>query len=912
MSIPLLTTKLFIPPLRPGLVARPRLLDKLSTTLRAGQRLILIAAPAGFGKTTLISAWLDQLTSCASPPRMAWLQLDRGDNDRVRFVSYLIAALQTIEAQWGQTAQAMLHTPLSADGDQTLNAALASLINDLAAQSVHSVIVLDDYHLIQARPVHDALAFLLDHVPPNVHFVVAGRADPPLPLARLRATSQLTEIRAADLRFTLDESAIFLNETMKLDLTRDQVAALDQQAEGWIAGLHLAALSMQGRRDFTAFLASFTGRNRYVLDYLIEEVLSRQPDDVQDFLLRTSILDRLTGSLCEALTDRAASQALLPALEQANLFIEPLDLDRAWYRYHPLFAEFLRSRLQQRLPGLVVLELHQRASAWLEQHGLWPEAIGHALQAFNFERAATLIEQFARETLFMRGESDTLLTWITALPPAIVSARPRLLNLQAWALLADGQGAAAIACAQQIVETTAPDQTELIGEAEAISAIITALTSDVPRTIELAQRALDHLSAADHFLRGLVTLQLGLAYDLAGNLSAAERAYTEASAIGRTAGLPFISLMAAIQLADLKAVQGQLPEAEAAYQQVTQLGAEPGQQLPIVSMAYSSLGRVWYEWNDHDRAAQYLQESIVWGQRWAAADIRSIGLIYLAAIQLAQGQADAARELLQQADQALREHIIAPLSVDVARMHQARLALRLADLPTALTWAQEYQARLPELPATLRVSGVATLARIWLAQGHADRVCELLGPRAATLEAGGLIGSAIEFFMLHALALRQLDRPEEARAVFARALTLAEPGGYVRLFVDEGEASRLLILDCGLRSAPAGLRIENSSARLLSYRDRLLTSFPAAESSSVAQPIKSPRSKMQDLVEPLSDRELEVLRLIAEGYANQEIADRLVVALSTVKTHINNIYGKLGVQSRTQALARARTLGLLP
>jgi LuxR family maltose regulon positive regulatory protein len=904
MSILLLNTKLFIPPPRPGLVVRPRLLDRLNATLHAGQRLIVIAAPAGFGKTTLLSAWIAQL----APLRAAWLQLDHADNDRLRFMSYLIAALQTIEPAWGQTAQTMLRTPLGADGDQTLDAALATLINDLAAQPTPCVIVLDDYHLIQAQSIHAALAFLIDHAPPEVTFVVAGRADPPFSLARLRATGQLTEIRAVDLRFTLDESAAFCNELMKLDLSREQIAALDQQTEGWIVGLQLAALalqgisSLQGRHDFDTFLSSFSGRNRYVLDYLIEEVLSRQPADVQDFLLRTSILDRLTGALCEAVIDRAGGEAQLHALEQANLFIEPLDQDRAWYRYHPLFAEFLRSRLQQRLPAAEAQALQRRASMWFEQQSLWHEAITHALAAQDFERAAGLIEQIAREMWIVRGESGTLLTWITALPPALVQQRLRLLSIHAWALMADGQREAAFACAQQIMDGAPPEQIDVIGEAEAISAIITALLSDVPRTIELAQRALEHLPESDHFLRGLVALQLGLAYDNAGNLAAAGKTYGEAASIGRAAQLSFISLMADIQLADLQALQGQLREAAGMYQRAVQQGVQPGQQLPIVSMAYHGLGRVWYEWNDLDRAAQVFRESITWGQRWAAADIRSIGLIYLAYIQLAQGQLDAARDLLQQADRALNDRIISPLSVEVARLHQARLALRLNDLPTALAWAQDYQAHLPDLPATLRVSGAATLARIWLAQGQADRVCELIGPRTQTLIDGSLIGSAIEFGMLHARALRQLDRLEEARSVFTRTLTLAKPGGYVRLFVDEGEAMGMLIAECRLL-------IEKSSSQLAAYRDRVLAAFPATPTNKVSTHPSS--LSPQPLIEPLSDRELEVLHLIAAGCANQEIADRLVVALSTIKTHINNIYGKLGVQSRTQALARARSLGLL-
>ena len=896
MSIALLTTKLFIPPPRPGLVARAHLLEKLDSGLAARQRLLLISAPAGFGKTTLLSAWLDRLMQRGV--QVCWVQLDKGDNDRVRFLSYVIAALQTLDANLGQTAQAMLHAPLNVDSEQTSEAAVAVLLNDLAGSTTEKVIVLDDYHTITAQTVHDALTFLIDHLPPNIQIVIAGRTDPPLSLARLRATSQLTEIRASDLRFTLAETTTFINDLRQIGLTADQIATLDQQAAGWIVGLQLAALSMQGRRDFNTFLATFGGSNRYVLDYLIEEVLQRQPIEVQDFLVRTSIPDRLTGSLCDALTDRTDGAALLQQLEQANLFLDPLDQERTWYRYHPLFAEFLRNRLAQQRPRPRSPHLHRHASLWHEQHGLWNAAVNHALQGHDFDRAAQLIEQTARDTWITRGESGTLLEWITALPEETLHAHPHLLTIQAWALMADGQSEAAAACAQKILDTAAPDHTDLIGEAEAILTIITALHNNMPRTIELAQRALAHLPPSDRFLRGLVALQLGLAYDMAGQLTEAGRSYEEAAAIGRTANLTFIRMMAATQLADLKVVQGQLRTAAAMYQQTIQLSAEPDKQLPIVSMVYSALGRLLYEWNDLEPAAHTLHESITWGQRWAAADIRSIGLLFLAYIRLAQQQPQAARELMQQAAHALHDRIVSPLSLDVAQLHQARLALLLGDISTAQAWAEDYQRHLDELPAALRITGVAAVARVWLAQGQADRVCELIGPRAATLESAGLIGSAIEYLMLHALALRALDRSTQARSVIQRALTLAEPGGYVRLFVDEGSAMQALLSD--LRSS---LQRQHDQ-RLCAYLQKLLAAFPAPSG-------KESRSDVQQLIEPLSERELEVLRLIADGYSNQEIAARLVVALSTIKTHINNIYGKLGVQSRTQALARARTLNLL-
>jgi LuxR family maltose regulon positive regulatory protein len=915
----LLVTKLYIPPASHNLVSRPRLTARMNDGLR--RTLTLVSAPAGFGKTTLLSEWIHTLTSISSSTgrgetgvRAAWVSLDSGDNDPARFWAYFIAALETLQSGIGESAMALLQSSPTPPVEMFLT----SLINAVAAISQDFVLILDDYHVIESQVVHDAVAFLLDHLPPAMHLIIASRADPPLPLPRLRARGQLVELRAADLRFTPDEAAAFLNQVMSLGLTSEHIATLESRTEGWIAGLQLAALSMRGREDISGFLAAFAGSQHYILDYLVEEVLQRQPEGIQTFLLRTSILDRMTGPLCDAVLGEVSptsGQETLDYLEHANLFIIPLDDRRQWYRYHHLFGEFLRSRLKQVQPELVA-RLHRRAAEWYEQgaaslgdKGLAIDAIRHALEATDFERAARLIEQHARETL-MRGETSTLQGWLRALPESMVHARPYLGLAHAWCLVVDGQLSAAEPYLQEAVRLAAPADIKIQGEAAALNAFIATLRGDVPHAIEFARQALECLPADDLFLRGMAALNLGMAYDISEDIAAASQAYTEAQAIGQAAGNSLLSLMAMVQLADLKSQQGQLRAAGDLYQQAIRLASGPGKQLPFTGVAYASLGRLLYEWNDLDDAAQCLTTCVDLGRQWVSADMRLVGAVGLAQVRQAQGNVESAQALSREAEQAMRHgQVVSPPTIGVARAYQARLWLRQGAIEAAAHWADEHRAHPGDTsgyPGYLRHIEGASRARVLMAQGQMKPAADLLESLLRAAESAGQMGHVIELMALRALVFQSMGDSGRAAATLTQALRLAEPESYVRTFVDEGEPMRALLE-----------KMEIRDWRLKAYVQRLLASFELSRisTSNFQPPISNLQSPISNLQSPasnlLSEREREVLRLIADGLSNREIAAQLVVAVSTVKTHINNVYAKLGVRSRTQAAARARELDLL-
>ena len=633
MSGQLLTTKLYIPQVRPNLVPRPRLSKRLEEGMR--NKLTLISAPAGFGKTTLLSEWRMMHSSDEYP--LAWVSLEEADNDPPRFLSYLVAALQTIETDIGEAALASLRSPQP----PPIESLLTALINEVAAIQKDFALVLDDYHVIEAQLIHDAIAFLLEHMPPQMHLIIASRTDPPLPLSRLRARGQMTELRGADLRFTPEEAGTFLRDVMALDLSTRDVQALGKRTEGWIAGLQLAALSMRGREDVSGFIAALRGTNRYVLDYLAEEVLQRQADDVQSFLLQTSILGRLSGSLCDAVVASTGSQAMLLRLEQANLFLVSLDDERRWYRYHHLFAEVLRSHLQQAHPEWVP-ELHRRAGAWYSGHGMPAEAIDHLLAGEDFTGAADLIERAGMAAL-KRSEMTTLRRWLEALPEAHVRVRPRLCLFYASALIGEAQfdaaeewlrdaernlGAgtdapAAIATAGPIGRSeTAPDTNRsaelegVLGEVAALRAYIAAFRGDLAGTIDLAREALERLPADDLYTRGLSALELGYGYLESGRLEAANEAFSLAVATSRTADHIYAVLAALGGLARVRMVQGQLHEAARLCRQAQQLATGgAGDPLPAAIYAHLGLGELLYEWNDLEAAVSNLNEGIELGKQ---------------------------------------------------------------------------------------------------------------------------------------------------------------------------------------------------------------------------------------------------------------------------------------------------------
>jgi LuxR family maltose regulon positive regulatory protein len=917
MAAPLLTTKLYIPRPLPNLVERPRLVKRLDEGLRLGHRMTLASAPAGFGKTTLVSDWLRRIDFPVAPgsrrrARTGWLSLDESDNDPSRFLAYFIAALQTIEANIGQGALSVLQSP----GAPPTETILTSLLNEITAIPDRIILVLDDYHLIEAQAIHDALTFLLEHLPVNMHLVIASRDDPHLPLARLRAHGHLTELRATDLRFTSSEAAEFLNQVMGLDLSAEDIAALERRTEGWIAGLQLAAISMQGHEDVTNFIKSFTGSHRFVLDYLIEEVLGQQSESVQTFLLQTAVLNRMTGSLCDALTGKHNGKATLDMLEHANLFIIPLDNERRWYRYHHLFSDLLRRRLGQTQPDWAPT-LHIRASEWYEQNGFIDEAIEHALRAEDFERAAHLIEEHV-DAIWGRGEHTKLRRWLAGLPVELVFSKPHLCILQAWDLFTSGQQDAAersLQAAEEALDTSTDRATEtssmeqgqlpgsdsmkIQGRAAAIRAFLAFYRGDVQEISRYSRRALEYLPEQDLTWRSTATVALGDAYSFVGDLSSAYRVRLEALEASKAAGNIYMILIASMKLAVTMRQQGRLERVIETCEQHLQLANERGlSQTVVIGWLLAIWGEVLAELNDLDGALQQAKKGVELTER--GNDLAMIGWSYLCLMRVlfTRGDMAGAGEIIQKMENIDQEHYVPPWITNLMAAWQARIWLAQDKLDTASQWVGERGLGSDGEPTPLHEMENIVLARIFIAQGRLDEAARLLQSLLEATEMGGRSSRAIEIMMLQALALQAGSDTGRAMTTLERALTLAEPGGFIRIFVDEGPPMAHLLYEALAR----GIAPE--------YVRRLLAAFP------VTGPAQTDSSKTQapesGLIEPLSERELEVLQLIAEGLTNPEIASRLFLSLHTIKVHTRNIYGKLGVHNRTEAVTRARALGVLP
>jgi LuxR family transcriptional regulator, maltose regulon positive regulatory protein len=905
MSNSLVATKLFVPRLRDGVVERGRLSELLQRGVSS--KLTLISAPAGFGKTTVVTAWL--ATRGAGPRAVAWLSLDQADNEAATFWTNVIAALQKAAAGIGAPPMQMLQP-----GQHPVDLVLTSIVNELAAVQSVVDLVLDDYHVINQPDVQTAMVFLLEHLPPNVHVVITTRADPPLPIARMRTQGELVEVRSADLRFTAQESEAYLTQVVGLKLTEKEVAALEERTEGWIAALQLAALSMKGRDDLKAFIEGFSGDDRYVFDYLVEEVLERQSEEVRRFLLDTCFLNRLSGSLCDAVTGRSGSRDTLEALYRANLFIVPLDDRREWYRYHHLFADVLLTQLDEDARRELTVR-HRRASDWYEQHGERPEAIQHALAGKDLERAAGLIELAIPGMQSSRREA-TIRGWVEMLPDELVRNRPvlgigfvgaqasmgkldevegRLQDIErCLAVIAKAGTSDPVSSPHRVVVVDESQLPLVPGAVERYRAVLAQVRGDVAGMINHAQLALEAAPPDDNLGRASASAILGIAYWSDGYLEAARRSWTESKRGLLRAGHISDALGASIALGDISFAQGHLREAVQVHEQGLKLATEQGSQvLRGTADMHASLSELHRERNDLQAANRHLLKARELGESAGLPQHPYRWRVAMAHLKRDEGDLEGAAALLDEA-----EHVYAsdffPNVRPVAAM-RARVWIAQGRLDDALSWQREAGFSVDDDLVYLRECGHITLARLLLAQqglgraGSAERVLPFLNRLLDAAEGGKRNGSVIEISILRALADRH-DNIDAALVSLERALALAAPEGYVRLFINEG--------------APMEALLKLAVKRLIepAYARALLAAF--------SPPVERPQVH-PDLIEPLSERELDVLRLLATDLGGPEIARALMISPNTTRTHTKNIYDKLGVNSRRSAVRRAAELGLL-
>jgi LuxR family maltose regulon positive regulatory protein len=901
----LLRTKFRIPRLRPQLVVRQRLLDRLQSGIWC--RLALVCAQAGFGKTTLLVEWARQ-----SGRPVAWITLDEGDNAPERFLRYLHAAIQAALPGVGAAATAMLQIP------QPLKPAefVSSLINDLDEQGTPAILVLDDYHTLHNQAIHETVNYLLEHLPQNLLLVISGRSDPPLPLPRLRALGEMVELRGSDLRFTAQESAEFLNQVMGLNLTSEAVAMLEARTEGWIAGLQLAALSMRDRADSLQFIKSLSGSSRFILDYLVEEVLRRQPEDIQEFLLKTSILERLRPDLCQAVTGQADSAVILERLEQANLFVQSLDDVQGWYRYHTLFADLLRFQLKQTRSEQVEL-LHLQAAAWYAANHLPFDAVSHFLAAGDLPQAALLVERTGEE-LLNRGQANQFLGWIDTLPSEVYRARPRLPLLYTWGLITTAQFTATEPHFQAVEEalktwrrpaseTSADDLPEVIAsQLLATRAIVTSTQGDLEKTIRLSNQALAVMSP-DANMYGALHMGLGVAYRLSGNLPLSRQSFSAASEASQKSGNIAVALTAQFNVGDIQYECGLLHQAEATFRRGLDLAASYSQaSLPVGGMAFCGLASLYYEWDNLPAALEYSQQAVLLSDQWGNTNIQVASYGIRGRILLTLGQLEAANQALEKSLDLVQKGMVTPNIQQILAVYQVESWLLQDEIDPAWRWVQSHPYDIHGNISYSDQFECLGRARVMIAQGRAQKdhsllesALDLLLRLADCYQSSGALGPAVYGLALQALCLSALHRDGEALSALQRALSQAQPEGYIRLFVDQGPAmGELLKAFSLLPAAPAALR--QYAADILSHYKvaSLVTNAPL-------------HSQTQKLAEPLSERELEVLRLVAAGLANQDIAARLTLAPGTVKRHLHNIFGKLDVTTRSQAIAKARSFKLV-
>ncbi len=919
--LPLLTTKYYVPPVRANIVQRTRLVQQIETGITSNYKLTLVSAPAGFGKTTLISAWGNETRI-----PIAWVSLDGGDNDITRFLGYCIAALRTIKPNIGDASLELQQSP----HPPPVETVLTTLINELDEIQERFALVLDDYHIIEAHPIHEAVNFLINHMPRKMHLIIATRADLPLPIARLRTRVRLTEISEFELRFTLDEAATYLNDVMQLSLAMEDIAALENRTEGWIAGLQMTALSIQGRGDASGLARALSGKHRFIFDYLMEEVLSQQSAEVQDFMEKTSILNQLSAPICDALMgwsdasgdttrkrtvtkrlDTALpSQEILEHMDRENLFLIPLDNERRWYRYHRLFADLLEERLR-RVHGDHIQDLHRRAGDWYEQNGLIGEAINHFLEAGEFERAADFISKNALAFVY-HGNLGTLARWLEVLPKDVKESQPWLSITHAWALSFAGQLEPVASLLQEAEGSLSSitDEIEvqrLSGIIDALRAYLIAIRGSMPLAADFAREALKVLPEEDLVLRGFTATLLATVLRWTGDLKEAKSAYQEAIAINRAAGATNVLVESLCDLAILQSIEGELQQSISTCHEALSLAEEyyerSGRRLSAHGRVSIQLCRIFRERNDLDLARQYAEEGLALCEEWGQAESLMRAYIEHAEILQAYGDSDGSIRSIQKARQLASD--LSPWYEVRSAAWEAHLRLLQGDLTYALQWLndqdlivndeiefQDFETHFP-IVRTLIMHGRQLPKSESLTP--LNQAIEILERMRSTAESSGAGKYRIEIMILTSQAQSALGETERALSTLNKALTLAEPEAFIRVFVNGGEPVRSLL--CELEKQKTAMP----------YTRKVRQSMDDPEEVGVTARVGSSES----LIEPLTEREMEVLRLLATHLSSTEIAGQLVIATSTVRSHIKNIYSKLRVHSRTEAVEKAREIGLL-
>ena len=893
MTQPILSTKLYYPSLQTSWVKRERLIGKLNECFSA--KLTIVSAPAGFGKTTLLSEWIEQ-----SKHKVGWVSLDSGDNDPKRFLTYCIAALQRVQPDFGENSESLIQSPQQVSPESIITA----FINEINESLKESVLILDDYHVIDSTEVHQSLSFFIEHLPQNLHLIVSGRHDPPIPLSRLRARKHLLEVRESDLRFTTEETISFFKTTMGLELTKGEVETLEERTEGWIASLQLAGIAMQGGKNIHRFISDFKGSHSYIVDYLTEEVLNHLDVSIQEFLLYTSILSRFNSSLCDAVTRGFGSQDVIDYLSKAKLFLVPLDEDKQWFRYHHLFADLLKYRLKQLFPD-VINTLHERASKWFEENGFTEEAINHALSAGDVERAADLIEAAAVPTL-VNAELTTLRSWAKKIPAGVLNQRAYILICLAWIHNMYGE-INQVEPVLSLVEAALKERKDIYNEQsrDDISAHVALLRSynyspfytNKPEDVEIQRKlileAKSFLRTDNPILQSTIELVLGWTYAFSGKWKEAKDAFMNAFVVGEISNNHIVALSGAYNYVDILMIEGHLQEAYKLNKDIVdKYVAKYGKNFLSLGFVYIATTKICFELNRLDKADYYSNECLRISKLMGNWTMFFHAITKLQIIKQTKGDVASAKKFMKEDEEAMNNQTFTHFRELLIYTQRATAQLMQKNFKEVARWREKFQAD-PTNNVPYHINGKILEVKFLMATEKYDAAFKILNDVIESAEKCGAKGFLLEALVLKSVLFEKQNETTPALETLNNALSIAAPEGYIRTFINEGKTIADLL---NLYLTYYSKEKDNS----VGYATILLREL----NKELAKP-------EQPVEEPLSDREIEVLRLLSAGYSNKEIADKLFLAVGTIKKHTHQIYQKLNVESRVQAIQTARELNLI-